>query len=107
MRRLNTINNSITIQELAQVLVNEHPSWSADAVMKQAKEYLSCIDLRLNEVVKAYVKDNKMIDYQYGEFSIYLIRALRHNCSFFQAIILMDAYLKDPMNGKALILRRG
>lgn len=27
-------------------------------------------------------------------------------CSYLQAVLLMDAYLKNPRNGKALILRR-
>lgn len=31
---------------------------------------------------------------------------MRHGCSYLQAVLLMDAYLKDPCNGKALILRR-
>ena len=31
---------------------------------------------------------------------------MRRRCSYLQAVLLMDAYLKDPRNGKALILRR-
>ncbi len=97
---------TVTSEELADFLAEEHPSWASDGLQKRAEEYLQSLDGRLEEALAALVKRNKCVDYQFGEFSLYLIRALRHNCSCFEAIVLMDAYMKDSLNGKALILRR-
>lgn len=97
---------NITSQELENFLAKEHPSWHTQSVHNHASEYLASIDERLAIVIEAFVKSGEQIDFQYGEFSLYLIQALRQNCSYWDAIILMDAYIKDPLNGKALILRR-
>lgn len=98
--------STITCQELEALLARENPSWNPQSIRERAEEYLLTLDERLAPFLTAFVKKGEKIDYQYGEFSIYLIQALRHNCSFFEAILLMDAYLKDSLNGKALILRR-
>lgn len=97
---------NITSQELELFLAKEHPTWHAQGVHNRANEYLTSIDERLATAVKALVKSGERIDFQYGEFSLYLIQALCNNCSYWNAIILMDAYIKDPLKGKALILRR-
>lgn len=98
--------STITCQELESLLSLENPSWNSQTIHARANEYLSTLDERLAPCLTAFVKYNEKIDYQHGEFSIYLIQALRHNCSFLEAIFLMDAYMKDALNGKALILRR-
>lgn len=98
--------NTITCQELESLLSLENPSWNSQSIHERAKEYLLTLDERLEPSLTALVKEGKKLDFQHGEFSIYLIQALRHNCSFLEAIILMDAYIKDSLNGKALILRR-
>ena len=97
---------TLTNKELADYLAKEHPSWSESSIQKQASEYLLILDDRLTESLTSFIKNGDCVDFAYGEFSIYLIRALRHNCSYFEAIVLMDAYLKDALNGKAMILRR-
>ena len=97
---------TVTSEELASFLSEEHPSWMPSGLQKQADEYLLSIDERLTEALTALIKKGDCVDFKFGEFSLYLIRALRHNCSYFDAIVLMDAYIKDPLNGKALILRR-
>lgn len=97
---------NITSQELESFLSKEHPTWHTQSIHDHAKEYLSTIDDRLSPAVEALVKRGEHADYQHGEFSLYLIQALRHNCSYWEAIVLMDAYIKDALNGKALILRR-
>ena len=97
---------SISDKELALALAQENPSWSEEAIMVESKEYLSYWDERLEPVVIKYIKEGVCSDFRHGEFSIFIIRALRHNCGFLKAVSLMDAYLKDSTNGKALILRR-
>lgn len=97
---------NVTSQELERFLSKEHPAWHPQSIHTHAEEYLSTIDDRLSLAAEAWIKTGKRVDYQYGEFSLYLIQALRQNCSYWDAIILMDAYIKDPLNGKALILRR-
>lgn len=102
---VNMITN-ITSLELETFLAKEYPAWHTQSIHNHTKEYLLTIDDRLSPVVEALVKTGKQIDYQHGEFSLYLIQALRQNCSYWEAIVLMDAYIKDSLNGKALILRR-
>jgi hypothetical protein len=97
---------SVTDKELAIALANENPGWSEEAVTTESREYLSCWDEELEPVVSKYIKEGVCSDYKHGDFSIFIIRALRHNCGFLKAVSLMDAYIKDPINGKALILRR-
>ena len=97
---------TITCQELEAFLSRENPAWNPQSIHARAKEYLLTLDEHLAPSLTSLVKEGKKLDYQHGEFSIYLIQALRHNCSFLEAIILMDAYIKDSLNGKALILRR-
>lgn len=98
--------NTITCQELEVFLSQENPSWDSQSIHERANEYLLTLDERLEPCITSLVKKGKKVDYHHGEFSLYLIQALRCNCSFFEAIILMDTYIKDPLNGKALILRR-
>lgn len=97
---------TISCCELESFLAKEHPSWHAQSIHDHATEYLSTIDESLAPAITSLIKTGEHVDYQYGEFSLYLIQALRHNCSFWEAIVLMDAYIKDSLNGKALILRR-
>lgn len=96
----------ISKQEMESFLKKEYPSRSKQSIQDHAREYLSTIDDRLSPATEALIKKGQRIDFKHGEFSLYLIQALRHNCSYWKAILLMDAYLKDPLNGKALILRR-
>ena len=97
---------SVTDKELAIELAKENPFWTSEAISAEANEFLSCCDERLEPVVNKYINEGIISDFRHGEFSIFIIRALRHNCGFLKAVSLMDAYLKDPTNGKALILRR-
>ncbi len=97
---------SVTDKEFAIALAKENPSWTSKAIATESKEFLSCWDERLESVVNKYIKEGVCSDFKHGEFSIFIIRALRHNCGFLKAVSLMDAYLKDPTNGKALILRK-
>lgn len=98
--------HAIANQELEHLLALDHPSWTAEALAQQAEEYRRFLDDRLEEPLRRYLDTGTPQQFQSGEFSLLLIQALRHGCSYLQAVILMDAYLKDPLNGKALILRR-
>lgn len=99
---LHTISN----QELEHLLTLDHPAWTSQAIAQQAEEYRSFLDDRLDAPLRRYLDTGKPQQFQHGEFSLLLIQAMRHGCSYLQAVLFMDAYLKDPQNGKALILRR-
>lgn len=98
--------NGITTQELELIISKEHPFWNSDSIHKQAEEYLISLDEKLSETLIELVKNGSCSNFEHGEFSLYSIRAFRKNCGYFEAIVLMDAYIKDPSYGKALILRR-
>lgn len=65
---------NITSQELEFFLAKEHPAWHAQSVHNHANEYSTSIDERLAIAIEALVKSGERIDFQYGEFSLYLSR---------------------------------
>ncbi len=97
---------SVSVKELEALVAADHPEWDRRAIEETAKEYAGMLDDRFDEPLRRYVREGEMAELRHGEFSLYLIRAMRKNCSYLQAVVLMDAYLKDELNGKALILRR-
>ena len=97
---------SVSAEEIEILIRKDHPHWNSEAVHKRAMVYKESLDDRLDEPLRILIQENRMADLQYGAFSLYHICALRHNCSYFQAILLMDAYMKDQQDGKALIFRR-
>ena len=98
--------NSVSPKDLERKIAEDHPAWSPAARLEKAEEYLETLDERLEETLRLYVNENKISDFSYGEFTVLMIQALRRKCSYLDALFLMDAYLKDPLNGKAMILRR-
>lgn len=97
---------SITQKEMEALLRADHPAWDAGALERRAQELAGALDDRFDEPLRRYVREGEETNLRHGEFSLTQIRALRRKCSYMQAVVLMDAYLKDPLNGKALILRR-
>lgn len=95
-----------SFDKLEEKYLSEHPSWDRSALKAQAEDFVMHCDSRLEEVVENYISRDVESDYCQGEFSLFLIRAMRPGCSFLEAVMLMDAYLKDPLHGKALIIRR-
>ncbi len=97
---------SVTQEEMERLLQKEHPAWTSRAIFNEATQLLQGLDNRFEPFLRTYLDTGKMTDYTHGEFSLFLIRGLRRNCSYLQAVLLMDTYLKNPRNGRALILRR-
>lgn len=98
--------SNLSVDKLTAAFAAENPAWAPEMARQQAEESLLFWDDRLAPVVESYVEQGILSNFSHGEFSVLLIRGLRHNCGFLQAVGLMDAYLKDPLHGKALILRR-
>ncbi|MCR4642139.1 MAG: hypothetical protein K5697_08940 [Lachnospiraceae bacterium] len=98
--------HTITLAEFVSSLSEEHPTWNREAIIQEAQNDLENWDERLEPAVIAYIREGRRTDFRLGDFSILMIQALHYNCGFLTAAGLMDAYLKDPKNGKALILRR-
>lgn len=95
-----------SIDKLKEKLRLEHPVWDSNALDNYANELIATCSNELEEVIEKYISSDEETDYSHGEFSIFLIRAMRNNCGFIDAVTLMDAYLKDAFHGKALITRR-
>lgn len=98
--------NISSVDSLKAAIQKAHPSWDKPAVSTMANDFIKSCDPRLESIVEDYLSNNKETDITIGEFNIFLIRAMRGNCSFIDAVALMDAYIKDPVHGKALITRR-
>ncbi len=97
---------SVTPAQLEKLILEEHPMWDKNSVRKIAESYVSNIDERLEDALAAFIKDGTCAEYEYGEFTLYLIRAMRDNCSYLEAVVLMSEYMKDSAEGKAMILAR-
>lgn len=98
--------NISSITKLEEKILLEHPDWNRNSVKNIAKEFIVTCDSRLETVIEEYISKDIENDFSSGEFTVFLIRAMQHDCGFLDAVMLMDAYLKDPQHGKALILRR-
>lgn len=99
---LKTVNQS----EIAALMTREHSTWDLNAIQKQAEEYAATMDHRLDPLLRQYLDTGATPNFRYGEFSVIQIQRLRKGTSYFTALTMMDAYLKDMENGRALILRR-
>ena len=97
---------NVSSTELEAKYASAHPSWNSDAIHNIVDEFIRNCDSRLEPVIHSYIKNEQELDFEYGEFSIYFIRALRNKCNFLDAIMLMNEYLHDSFKGKALILKR-
>lgn len=97
---------NVSLDLLVNALRNEHPFWTREAIQREAEQCLELWDESLSDVLSEYLRQGYEADLHYGEFSLNLIKALRNNCSYLCALGLMDSYIKDPLQGKALILRR-
>lgn len=97
---------NISSTELESKYASFHPSWNTNAVHNIIAEFIKNCDSRLECIITSYVLYEQELDFEFGEFSIYLIRALRNNCCYLDAVMLMNEYLQDSFKGKALILRR-
>lgn len=98
--------DNVSIDQLANRIHSDNPMWTIESTKNLASEYVSRWDNCFSDLVNDYLSQGVERDFQYGEFSLFLIKALRHNCSYLIAIDLMNSYMSDPLNGKALILRR-
>lgn len=91
--------------QLEEKLAKVFPLWAHEAHKQYARDIIKGMDERLENALSNYVLNNSEDDFSYNEFSIYEIRRLR-KCGYFDALMLMDKYLKDPILGRSLIMRR-
>lgn len=97
---------TVTWEELTSLLTQEHPRWDKDAIQQQAKEYAATMDQRLDPLLRQHLNTGETPNLRFGEFSVIQLQRLRKGTSYFTALTMMDAYMKDPENGRARILRR-
>lgn len=99
----------VTFADMKKLIEEQNPAFHKDYVEKKAKELIEVLDPRLDDVIEAYCKTSVKTDFsatQNGEtFSLYEIMAMR-NCSYYEAILLLDAFMKDAKTGRVRILRR-
>lgn len=97
--------NNISVLDFSQALAEEHPYWDPAAINATAQNYINTWDEQLQDVVEKYISTREILNFKYGEFSILKIKALRCNCGFFEAINLMNEYIRNPKVGRLRILR--
>ena len=94
-----------TAAQMEELLRREHPGWTPTARRDMARLYVETLDARLDEALARHAASGEIRDVAAGDFSLLAIRALR-GCSYLEAAVLLDGYLKDPVLGRAKILRR-
>ena len=96
----------VTQQTMFRLLQEAHPFWAKEALSLRAEEYVQTMDARLDDTLAHFAETGARRNFEFGEFSTLAICALQNNCAYVDAVILMDEYLKDPVAGRAAILRR-
>ena len=100
-----------TTQEmLSAVIAAAHPQWDGQYTQRLAGELTASMEPQLIELLRSYHETGKMKNFSHchdGEtFSVLEIRALRGGGSYLDAVMLMDAYIKDPAAGRRRIMSR-
>ena len=95
----------VTLSEMETMLSKERYYQRREDLLKDAQYLLDTIDSRLDTVLSIYAKEGRYTDFSMDGMSVITISSLRH-CGFLEAAILMDAYLKDPVDGLDQIVRR-
>lgn len=93
-------------EEIAKLIAQAHPGWTTDAVQEHARAYAETLDERLLGPLRAHIDTGATPNFRHGEFSVTQIQRMARGRSYLDALVLMDAYLKDEASGRALILRR-
>lgn len=96
---------TVTVDALAKLILREHPQWDAGAVRARAERDVQTLDARFDQPLAEYAAGARRREEESGEFSLLQIQAMR-GCGYLDAVELLDAYIRDPARGKALILRR-
>lgn len=97
--------SQISVAGMEELLRSEHPGWTDEALCSLAWRYVDTLDPRLETPLARYAATGERTELKAGEFTLLAICALCR-CGYVDAVILMDGYLKDPIQGKAQILRR-
>ena len=95
---------SIPQSSMEELLRQDHPYWTDQAIEVEAAKLTANLDPRFENPLLKYIKGKKT-DVECGDYSISAICLMRQ-CSYLEALTLLDEYIKDPAKGKALILRR-
>lgn len=93
-------------EEIARLIAQAHPGWTTEAVREHARACAKTLDERLLGLLRAHIDTGTTPNFRYGEFSVIQIRRMARGRSYLDALVLMDAYVKDEASGRALILRR-
>ena len=75
--------------------------WVVTSSFSLARQTLDCLDPRLLDPLCHYLDRREESDFQSGQFSVFMILALRRGCTYLDALLLMD-----PAMGTARILGR-
>lgn len=93
-------------EEIARLIAQAHPGWTKEAVQEHACACAKTLDERLLGLLRAHIDTGTTPNFRHGEFSVIQIQRMARGRSYLDALVLMDAYLKDEASGRALILRR-
>ena len=93
-------------EEIARLIAQAHPGWTTEAVQEHACACAKTLDERLLGLLRAHIDTGTTPNFRQGEFSVIQIQRMARGRSYLDALVLMDAYLKDEASGRALILRR-
>lgn len=94
---------------MKEFVEKHNPTFDPQYMQHLAKELTEVIDEALDEVIYTYCKEGRIKDFCHtneGEtFTLLEIKTMRQ-CSFYEAVILMDGFIKDAKSGRRSIMRR-
>lgn len=95
----------VSLSEMETMLAKERYYQCREDRIKDAQHLLETLDSRFDNILSVYAKEGRYTDYDENGMSVITISSLR-NCGFLEAVILMNAYLKNPADGLDQIVRR-
>lgn len=99
----------VTLGDIEKLIEEQNPAFHKDYIGKKAQELIDTLDPLFDDVIESYCKTSVAMDFSATQneetFSLYEIMAMR-DCSYYEAILLLDAFIKDAKVGRILILRR-
>ena len=99
----------VDFNTMKEFISGANPTFDKQYIENEADKLVQTLDERLDDIVYTYCKEGKKKDFSFTQnnetFSVFEIAAMR-SCSYYEAVLLMDGFIKDPETGRRHIMRR-
>lgn len=94
----------VSSDDLLRLMREDHPQWTESNSKRIAEEMAALLDPMFDIPLKTWIVSRDMTNVRHGEFDLVTIRNIHPECTYLDMIRLLDAYIKNPVEGKIRIL---